>query len=172
MNQTPAPPDPDDALAALLRDAARDPAPPADVLARAVALRDPAREIVRRAGAAARRLVAALVEELAGDAAPAFGVRSIGASPRHLLFRAERCEVDLRIDGIGTMWNVTGQIFGAPRAYRVVLRGEGVESAAQLGAICEFRFAGLAAGRYELAVEMPDLDIVIPALEVGPASAT
>ncbi|MDL1863310.1 hypothetical protein FBR04_20130 [Betaproteobacteria bacterium PRO7] len=114
-----------------------------------------------------RRLIAVPVFDAAGGFAPAAGLRGTGASPRQLLFRAEACEVDLRIGAQGAAWILAGQVFGAEGAREVVLSGgEGVRTAA-LGPTSEFSFSGLAAGRYELTVKTPELDIVIPAVEVG-----
>jgi hypothetical protein len=157
----------DDALAALLREALRDPAAPPEVLARAIALRSPLREAARRAAAAVRRLIAAPVFDAGGAFAPVAGVRGAGAMPRQLLFRAEACEVDLRLSAQGAAWTVAGQVFGAEGAREVVLSGSAGARSAALGPTGEFSFAGLAAGRYELTVRTPELDIVIPALEVG-----
>lgn len=163
----PKPPATDDALAALLREALRDPAAPPDVLARAIALRSPLREAVRKAAAAVRRLIAAPVFDAAGGFAPAAGVRGAGVSPRQLLFRAEACEVDLRIAAQGAAWILTGQVFGTEGAREVVLSGSEGARTAVLGPTSEFSFPSLAAGRYELTVKTPELDIVIPAVEVG-----
>lgn len=158
----------DEALAALLREAARDPAPPAEVLARAIALRGPLRQAVRRAVAAVRRLIAVPVLDAAAGFGAAEGVRSAGTFGRQLLFRAEACEVDVRIDPQGAAWTLAGQVFGAHDARQVVLAGPGGERTAELGPTSEFNFGQLAAGSYELTVKTPDVDIVIPALEVGP----
>lgn len=160
-------PDSDEELAARLRDAARDPAPPPDVLARAIALRSPLREAARRTAAAVRRLIAEPVFDAAAGLGAAAGVRSIGIAGRQLLFRAEACEVDLRVNPQGTAWTLAGQVFGMPEARHVVLAGPDGQRIAELSATREFVFTGLAGGRYELTVRTLEVDIVIPALEVG-----
>lgn len=147
----------------------RHPAAPPDLLARAIALRSPLREAARKAAAAVRRLIAAPVFDATGGFAPAAGVRGARPSPRQLLFRAEACEVDLRIGAQGSAWMLAGQVFGAEGAREVVLSGPAGARSATLGPTNEFSFPGLAAGRYELTVKTPELDIVIPAVEVGAA---
>ena len=112
------------ASAELLRRAAGDDAPPTAVHARAVALDNMARGLARRGSAVLRRLVAvALPEDSSAGFAPAFGVRGAAADGRHWLFKAEECEIDLRVQQQGEHWGVAGQIFGMPQAQRVVLDG-------------------------------------------------
>lgn len=160
-------PETDDALALLLREALRDPAAPPDVLSRAIALRSPLREAARKAAAAVRRLIAAPVFDAAVGFAAAAGVRGAAGTARQLLFRAEAMEVDLRIGPQGAAWVLAGQVFGAEGAREVVLSSPAGSRSAMLGPTSEFSFAGLAAGRYELTVKTPELDIVIPTVEVG-----
>lgn len=162
-------PETDEALAALLREAARDPAAPPQVLARTIALRGPGREMARKAVAAVRRLVALPVFDATSGFGAAAGVRATGTSPRQMLFRAEACEIDLRISARGSAWTVAGQLFGAQGVHQVVLSGTaGAPRTADLGPTSEFSFTGLAPGSYELTVKTTELDIVIPAVEVGP----
>jgi hypothetical protein len=164
-------PQTDDDLAALLRAAAHDPAPPPQVLARALALRGPVREAARQAVAALRRLIAVPVLDAASGFGAAPGVRAAGASPRQLLFRAEACEVDVRISARGAAWSVAGQVFGAPDAREVVLAAaDGAPRTAELGPTGEFGFTGVTPGRYQLTVRTAELEIVIPSVEVGPAA--
>jgi hypothetical protein len=164
-------PETDEALAALLREAARDPAAPPDVLARAIALRSPAREAARTAVTAVRRLIAAQVFDATSGFGAAAGVRSAGTQPCQMLYRAEECEVDVRISALGATWTVAGQVFGAQDVRQVVLSGPaGAPRMTELGPTSEFSFTGLAPGRYELSVKTAELDIVIPAVEVGPAA--
>ncbi len=160
----------DDDFGDLLRRAWRDDeVPPAAVRARAIALHDPAR---RLAGTLLRRLIAVAVGDDGGAGfAPAFGVR--GAAPgRQWLFKAEACEIDLRLrGGADDGWVLSGQLFGAPDARAVVLsRADAADRVLDLGPTTEFGFAGLAAGTYTLTVTADALEIVVPAIEVGGAS--
>lgn len=156
------------ASAELLRRAAGDEAPPAAVHARAVAIDSVARGLVRRGSALLRQLVAvALPEDGSGSFAPAFGVRGTPAAGRHWLFKAEECEIDLRVLPQGDQWNVAGQIFGVPLAQRVVLDGDTRQAGIDLGPTREFTFGGLAAGTYRLTVQGGDCEIVVPRFDVG-----
>lgn len=170
MTQPPANPD-DDASGHLLRRAWRDDeAPPAVVRARAVALHDPARRIAGRATATLRRLVAVLIGDEGGAGfAPAFGVRGAAPAGSQWLFKAESCEIDLRLrGGDDDGWTLSGQLFGAPGARAVVLsQADAAERTLELGPTTEFAFAGLAAGSYVLTVRADALEIVVPAIEVG-----
>ncbi len=157
----------DDARGALLRRAAHDEAPPPAVRARAVALRSGLAAVT---GALLRR-VAALVRSEAGAApfAPAFGVRGGALSARQWLFRADECEIDLRVAPRGERWSVAGQVFGALQAERVELAGAEHRASAVLGATREFAFDDLAAGSYSLALQGGEVEVVIPQFDVGPA---
>lgn len=161
----------DDAVGELLRRALRDVAPPPAVFARAVSLRGPARRMAAQAGAVLRRLIAVAVPMEAGSPfSPAFGMRG-SASVRHWLFRADDCEIDLRIAPRGERWAVSGQVFGAAQTQRVVLSSVGAEplASAELGPTREFAFSDLVSGRYRLTLQGGELEVVIPEFDVGPA---
>lgn len=165
------PPSETDPLADLLRRAALDEAPPAAVRERAVALHSTTRRAVERAAKLLRRLVAVPLEGLAPLApfAPALGVRGGAAPAQQWLFRAEECEIDLRVAPSGERWQIAGQLFGTPQAERVVLGGgDGARSAA-VGPTFEFGFADLPAGRYSLTVQGGELEVLIPDLDIGGA---
>lgn len=195
MTSKPDDPDPrDQALARLLRRALQDEAPPAALRARVLAL-DPAAAAApgmaraadarsvralaataaTAAGEAARRLrsvVAQVLQAPAGAAlplAPAAGLRG-GAGARQWLYRAEDCEIDLRVlPGVGERWRVLGQLFGELAAQGVVLEGPGGPRRAATGPMREFGFDDLAAGRYRLAVQGAEVEVVVPQVEVGDA---
>ena len=154
---------PDAELAARLRAALCDPAPPQAVLARAIA-RDGA---LRRAAAALRRLIAEPVLDAGAGFGAIAGVRSAGSLPRQLLFRAEACEVDIRVQALGSSWVLAGQVLGAPEARLVVLSGAGSERVVELGPTAEFSFVDVTAATYDLTVRTPEVDIVVPGLKVG-----
>jgi hypothetical protein len=156
------------ASADLLRRAAADESPPAAVRARAVALDDAAHRLARRGSALLRRLVAvALPADSGGGFAPACGVRGAAAAGQHWLFKAEECEIDLRVLPQGEKWIVAGQIFGVPQAQRVVLEGAAPQAGIDLGPTREFTFGGLTAGSYRLTVQGGDCEIVIPRFDIG-----
>lgn len=157
----------DEPLAERLRAALRDPAPPAEVLARAIAIGSPTRVLAHRTAGALRRVVAQLVDEL-GDFSPAWGVRSGHGQGRHALFRAEAVEIDVHVVPAGGGWAIAGQVFGSAQARRAVLYGTAGEFGAELPETGEFRFEGLPAGRYDLTVELAEVEVVVPALQVGP----
>lgn len=162
--------DPDESLARVLRDAARDEAPPEAVLARVIALRSPLSELTRQAGALWRRLIAQPVHEATGQA-PAMALRAAGAAAQRGLYRAEDCEVDLRVSAHGLQWAVTGQLFGHTGAARVTIDGDDFDAAVDVDATGEFAFADLPAARYTVTVKTGGLHIVIPGLEVGPGTS-
>lgn len=168
----PRPPAADDALAALLTRAALDEAPPAAAFAAVLQLR-PGRAAITAAGpaAAVRRLVAQWVGGDSGAASPfgpAFGVRGGGGAVQRL-YRAEQCEIDVRIQAQGEAWSFAGQLFGIDAPRQVLLSGPGFEAGAEPGATQEFGFTGLPAGSYTLTIKAGELNIVIPAIDVGPA---
>lgn len=158
----------DEALARLLRDALRDEAPPPAVRARAVALDSATARIAQQAAKLVRRIVAVALP--GADAprpfAPALGVR--GSAQRQWLYRAEECEIDLRVAARGhERWSVAGQLFGELAAERVVLDGAGGPRSAELGATREFVFVDLPAGTYSLALQAGEVEVVVPHVEVG-----
>lgn len=162
----------DDGMGELLRRALRDEAPPAALRERAMALRGPVQWLAARAGAALRRLVAvAVASEVAPDLVPSLGVRGAMPTGQQWLFRVEDCEIDLRVAPRGEGWVVTGQLFGAADAQRVVLgtlAGDPVASI-ELGPTREFGFGDVIAGRYSLTVRGGDLEVVVPTFDVGVA---
>jgi hypothetical protein len=166
---------PDDAAtAALLRRAARDEAPPAAVRARAVALRGgAAHSLASAAGALMRRVVAiAVVSGSGGGFAPAYGVRGAAAPGRQWLFRADECEIDLRIAPRGERWSVAGQVFGASQCVRVELASAGHQASAPLGPTREFGFVDLPPGLYSLTLKGGDVEVVIPQVDIGTDAST
>lgn len=156
----------DDALAALLRQAWRDEAPPRALVARVIGWRRAQRQAAGRAAAALRQLFAvALGGDTTSALAPAWGVR--GTTGRQWLYHTAECEIDVRIVARGQGFAIVGQLFGALAAERVCLSGAAGELVAPLDATREFVFADLPAGRYRLAVQAGEVEIVVPQLDVA-----
>jgi hypothetical protein len=163
----------DEALAALLRAALHDEAPPRQVLERAIALRSPARQWLQEAGSALRQLVALAVAPMTGDGfVPAPGLRGGAGQEIQTLFRAQECEIDLRLlarpDG---HWKLRGQLFGLPAHTAIRLQGPAIELSTEADAGSEFAFDDLPPGAYRLALAAGALEVVIPNLELGHAAA-
>ena len=159
----------DDELGELLRRSAQDEAPPAAVRARAVAIDSVPARVARQATKLLRRIVAVALPGEGGPTtpfAPALGVR--GAAGGQWLYRADECEIDLRVAPRGhERWSVAGQLFGDLDATRVVLDGPGGARSAEIGPTREFSFTDLPAGRYSLAVQAGEVEVVVPQVEVG-----
>lgn len=173
----------DQALAQLLRRALQDEAPPPALRARVLALQSAAAppavadaQALALGAAAARllrRVVAQLLPAPGGEAlpfAPAAGLRGGGA--RQWLYRAEDCEIDLRVlPREGARWSVVGQLFGELTVSGVVLEGPGGPRRADIGPTREFGFEDLDAGCYRLALQGAELELVVPQIDVGDAAA-
>lgn len=175
MSQRLHPPSCDDDLAALLLRATHDLAPPAArraaVLALAAADRTDAAGIALAAGAFVRRIVAEWVGggARAGVFAPAFGVRGAADGSLRRLYRAEQCEIDVRLVQHGEGWQLAGQLFGVDTVREVVLGAPRFEASVQPDVTQAFVFPDLPAGSYSLTVKTDEIDIVIPSIDMGAA---
>lgn len=179
MSDRPSVPCGEHELGELLWRAASDEAPPAAVRARVVGLfgdaplqaASGASGSRSAAGALGRRLIAEWIGGGgAGGFAPAFGMRGTALGSSQRLYRAEQCEIDVRIVTQGESWQLAGQLFGIDAVKHVTLSGPGFEASAAPDVTQEFGFSALPAGTYTLTVKAGELDIVIPAIEVGSAS--
>src|SRR5262249_43634363 len=140
------------------------PAAPPDLLAhakalfRAHALDQPART--------RRRLIAVLnFDSARSPAAP--GMRAGVLATRQMLFSVEEYSVDVRIARNGTLWAVSGQLLGLDNARSVALHGSQGTICGALDNLSGFSLPPVPAGTYTLTLHLDDLDIEIPALEVG-----
>jgi anti-sigma factor RsiW len=99
---------------------------------------------------------------------PSFGVRSGAPVARQLLFRAGANEIDLRIQPIGQMWTLSGQILGPSAASGNALLQDlqGVREV-KLSELSEFIFTSIPAGMYRLVVSLTDADIELADIRVG-----
>jgi hypothetical protein len=164
-------------LETLLRRAAALPdAPPALVRAAIGLFPATPPSVVAAAGAALRRLTAALrFDSWAAAPVPA-GVRALPSDARHLLFSAMGRDIDLRITPAADSYALSGQILGPDEAGRIELAGH-VDAGspieprlATLDALGEFRLDAVPRGTYVLTVRVGNDEIVLPPIEVGERS--
>jgi hypothetical protein len=103
---------------------------------------------------------------------PAPGLRGGAGQEIQTLFRAQECEIDLRLlarpDG---HWKLRGQLFGLPAHTAIRLQGPAIELSTEADAGSEFAFDDLPPGAYRLALAAGALEVVIPNLELGHAAA-
>ena len=139
----------------------------------------PAGALVSGLHGAALGLLSRLSAVLAFDswAAPAsaLGMRSLRAPTRQLLYTAQGRDIDLRIAPADLAFSLTGQVLGPDETGQLELTRLDDDAApspqapwvreAPLDALGEFRFEGLAPGRYTLtlfaggcALELPPFD--------------
>jgi hypothetical protein len=113
----------------------------------------------------AQKVFAVLRVDLSG-ATPAFGERSASAAnARQMLFQAGENAVDLRIAESENGFDLTGQILGAGFASCAVRLGDFETVANDLS---EFKFSGIAAGTYRLALQTAEKEIVVEQLSLLP----
>ena len=113
-----------------------------------------------------RRIVALLSFD-SRNAGPAFGMRSLPAASRQLLYSAEDTDLDLRITVTNGECVLVGQVIGEGCAQgRVEISGVAGKTEATLNDVCEFTLPPLPVGNYSLTVKLRDLQIEIPELEL------
>ena len=144
---------------------------PRDVLAAAVNIFRP-RAADRPAGVVAR-IMAALSFDSLQQAAPAFGLRSAGATAapaaRHLMFSAGGHDLSLHIAPSGEAWAVAGQLLGEglpSDGGEAVLHGEMGTTSAELNELCEFTLPPVASGSYTLFLRLNEMEIEVPSLDL------
>ena len=113
-----------------------------------------------------RRIVALLTFD-SRDAGPAYGMRSLLAVSRQLLYSAEDTDLDLRITVQNDECIVAGQVIGEGCSEgHVEISGAGGRSEATLNDVFEFTLPPVPVGNYSLTLRMHDLQIEIPDLEL------
>ncbi|MEY2689038.1 MAG: hypothetical protein RL375_3236 [Pseudomonadota bacterium] len=128
---------------------------------------------VAAVGEAAWRLVRAVLSfDSWAQPALATGMRSTASETRHLLFNAQGRDVDLRISPNAGAFLLTGQILGPDERGVLELvtcdeQGPGLSRSAALDDMGEFRIDGVDTGTYQLTLRVGDVDIALPAIEVG-----
>jgi hypothetical protein len=114
-----------------------------------------------------RRIVAALTFDSSANLAPAFGVRSGQSVSRQLLYSAEDNDIDLRLTPADENWIVAGQVLGQDCVGgRVEIEGESERAAVALNELCEFTLPPLPAGSYTLRLQLANVEVQIPQLEL------
>ena len=113
-----------------------------------------------------RRIVALLTFD-SRNAGPAFGVRSLRAASRQMLFSAEEIDLELRITVRNDECILAGQVIGEGCAEaHVEISGVAGRSTTTLNEVCEFTLPPIPPGNYSLTVRMLDREIEIPELEL------
>src|ERR1041384_3395343 len=114
----------------------------------------------------ARVLAALTFDSL--TAKPAFGLRSAASAGRQLVYSTEIADIDLRVSPQSGEWEVTGQILGASQSGgKVNLESENFSASADLNELAEFGFQSVPSGIYTMFVQLPELEIEIPPLQLG-----
>jgi hypothetical protein len=113
-----------------------------------------------------RRIIALLIFD-SRNAGPAFGVRSLPAASRQMLYSAEEIDLELRITVQNDECILAGQVIGEGCAEgQVEISGVAGRLKATLNEICEFTLPPIPMGNYSLTIRMLDREIEIPELEL------
>ena len=114
------------------------------------------------------RIVAALTFDSL-TAAPAYGLRSQAGVGRQLVYSTETIDIDVRVSAEDDEWQIAGQVPGSLCASgEVTLESDSFSATTKLSELCEFSFSSVPEGTYKLSVQLPDVTIEIPPLEIGP----
>ena len=131
-----------------------------------------AKQIFRSRGAnrepsrLARVLAALTFDSL--TAKPAFGLRSAATAGRQLVYSTELADIDLRVSPQSGEWEIAGQILGASQSGgKVNLESDSFSASADLNELAEFGFQSVPSGIYTMFVQLPELEIEIPPLQLG-----
>lgn len=113
-----------------------------------------------------RQIVAALRFDSALQPLP-LGKRSAPLDERQMVFGAPGLAIDLRIVSAEQEYSLAGQVLGAGPPGRIELRGLEAVLRADLGADGEFVLRSVPRGIYHLSLQLRDVEITIPELEIG-----
>ena len=95
----------------------------------------------------------------------AFGERSASAAQeRQMFFQAGDTAIDLRVREADNGFDIHGQVLGADFAGGTIKLGDSTE---QISEQNEFKFSGVASGKYDLQIRNVDREIIIEALELS-----
>ena len=101
-------------------------------------------------------------------AKPAFGLRSGASAGRQLVYSTEMADIDLRVSPQSGEWELAGQILGSSQpGGKVNLESESFSASADLNELAEFGFQSVPSGIYTMFVQLPELEIEIPPLQLG-----
>ena len=113
------------------------------------------------------RVLAALTFD-SFTAKPAFGLRSAASAGRQLVYSTEMADIDLRVSPQSGEWEIAGQILGASQSGgKVNLESDSFSASADLNELAEFGFESVPSGIYTVLVQLPELEIEIPPLQLG-----
>ena len=113
------------------------------------------------------RVLAALTFD-SHTAKPAFGLRSAASTGRQLVYSTEMADIDLRVSPQSGEWEIAGQILGASQSGgKVNLESDSFSASADLNELAEFGFQSVPSGIYTVLVQLPELEIEIPPLQLG-----
>lgn len=114
------------------------------------------------------RIIAALTFD-SFTAAPAYGLRSQPDSGRQLVYSTETLDIDVRVFTEDDEWQIAGQVPGSLcESGEVTLESDSFSATTKLSELCEFSFSSVPEGIYKLSVQLPDVTIETPPLEIGP----
>ncbi len=117
---------------------------------------------------ALNRIVAALTFDSL-NAALAHGLRSQAGGGRQLVYSTENVDIDVRVTTENEEWQIAGQVPGSFCASgEVTLESDSFSAKTTLSELCEFSFSSVPEGTYKLSVQLPDVTIETPPLEIGP----
>jgi hypothetical protein len=121
-----------------------------------------------------RRLMAALSFDSGGASPLAFGMRSTGATMRQLLYTVEGRDVDLRVASGAQphTYLLSGQVLGPDSSGTVTLETQagGARVQVVLSELGEFQLPAVPAGTYRLTLDLADIGIDLPLLQIPQAT--
>lgn len=133
---------------------------PRDVLLYAVNLFD------RPSASLLHRFVASLTFD-SFTSAPAFGMRSGQSATRQLLYTTAEGDIDIRIIRQKSDWIIAGQLLRDDCVGgRAEIEGEATTTSSDLNEQCEFSLRALPDGVYTLRLQLPNIELEIPRLEL------
>jgi hypothetical protein len=95
------------------------------------------------------------------------GVRSGETSARQLIFSAGEFELDLRLTPSNGRWAVEGQLLGPVTDGSVLLLSPESTHQTKLNELSEFRFNAVHGNRYTLQVQLDNVAITVPDVEIS-----
>ena len=123
---------------------------------------------VQRKPSTLSRIVAALTFDSL-TAAPAYGLRSHAGGERQLVYSTDTVDIDVRVSAENEGWQIAGQVPGSLcESGEVTLESNSFSATTKLSELCEFSFSSVPEGTYKLSVQLPDVTIETPPLEIGP----
>jgi anti-sigma factor RsiW len=123
--------------------------------------------LLRTRRAPTRQRVGATLRFDSARAPQAGGLRADADDERQLLFAAGQFDIDVHLTPAEDQWVVAGQIFGPATSGAIELAGSSGAFRTALSDLCEFALPPVPVGRYTLFVQIDDLEVTIPDLELG-----